>query len=157
MIPGDLGTQGGGGGGHQPGLPGGWGGGGGWGWGVRSCHKATGGKGGGEGVALGLGRTRIGEGGAYTLLTNGMDSGTGEVQIQSTVLCCVLIAGIDLLNHGGAAANGQLVLGKASWQVDGEPAICFVTNTHIPTGQQVCVDRWIWGDKQGIHLSCLPL
>jgi hypothetical protein len=54
-----------------------------------------------------------------------------------TESCCVCSAGIDLLNHGGAAANGQLVLGKASWQVDGEAAVCFVTSTHIPAGQQV--------------------
>jgi hypothetical protein len=48
-----------------------------------------------------------------------------------------MYAGIDLLNHGGAAANGQLVLGKASWQVEGEPAVCFVTSKHIAAGQQV--------------------
>jgi hypothetical protein len=42
------------------------------------------------------------------------------------------------LNHGGAAANGQLVLGKASWQLEGEPAVCFVTTQHITAGQQVC-------------------
>jgi hypothetical protein len=47
------------------------------------------------------------------------------------------VAGIDLLNHGGTAANGQLVLGKASWQLEGEPAVCFVTSQHIAAGQQV--------------------
>jgi hypothetical protein len=48
-------------------------------------------------------------------------------------------AGIDLLNHGGTSANGQLVLGKASWQLEGEPAVCFVTTQHITAGQQVCL------------------
>lgn len=48
-------------------------------------------------------------------------------------------SGIDLLNHGGSAANGQLVLGKASWQLQGEPAVCFVTTNDIATGQQVRV------------------
>lgn len=53
------------------------------------------------------------------------------------LFCFFNHTGIDLLNHGGAAANGQLVLGKASWQVEGEPAVCFVTSKGIPAGEQV--------------------
>ncbi|WIA39086.1 hypothetical protein OEZ86_005228 [Tetradesmus obliquus] len=58
--------------------------------------------------------------------------------------CKVMIPGIDLLNHGGSAANGQLVLGKASWQLEGEPAVCFVTSSHIAAGQQVL---WSYGTR----------
>lgn len=46
-------------------------------------------------------------------------------------------AGIDLLNHGGPATNGHVVLGKASWQMEGESAVVFVTTQHITAGQQV--------------------
>eukprot|EP00775_Hariotina_reticulata_P012242 gene12242-biopygen14138 len=53
--------------------------------------------------------------------------------------CKVMIPGIDLLNHGGSAANGQLVLSRASWQVEGEPAICFVTTRSIAAGEQQLV------------------
>lgn len=56
--------------------------------------------------------------------------------------------GIDLLNHGGSAANGQLVLGKASWQVEGEPAVCFVTTQDIAAGQQVGG----WAPPSGVQL-----
>ncbi|KAF6256015.1 hypothetical protein COO60DRAFT_1659403 [Scenedesmus sp. NREL 46B-D3] len=58
--------------------------------------------------------------------------------------CKVMIPGVDLLNHGGAAANGQLALGKASWQLQGEPAVCFVTSRHIAAGQQVL---WSYGTR----------
>ncbi|KAF8064643.1 EIF4E1 [Scenedesmus sp. PABB004] len=56
----------------------------------------------------------------------------------------VMIPGVDMLNHGGAAANGQLVLGKATWQLEGEPAICFVATAAIAAGEQVL---WSYGTR----------
>lgn len=64
---------------------------------------------------------------------------------------------MDLLNHGGEAANGQLLLSSAA--SDGsDRAICFQAARDIAPGEQVL---WSYGDRSNddffvYHGFCLP-